>query len=423
MKIYQLQIIFVLLFAMVACKKSNAKKEEQTVEPATAKITNAKFQSGRYRAKLSWKLSGEVKVIKCKIYWNEKKDSTEVVVPSGKDTMSTIINGLTEGSHSFSVYAHSDKGIASTGTSISGQIYGDTYENTLKNRAISRVDFSEQTSIAVINWNSSAQGTLGVELKHAAIPSPSKSLFIPLLSTTTTLTNCGPDDEFIYRTLYVPQPLAIDTFYSEYNAVPVKQVITPPDENRLTKGWTQTAYTYQIQSPYDIPESDRYSYANGEHRFWIFPTDKAHTPESDTGPRSEFRMKNDYLLGRHQFEGDVYVVAGSAGTDVMQVFGGVTNATSFMMKIHSANNGTLRRYDNEILLTNAYNRWIHVNVQHDADNGKVYVYLDGNRVGIFDDRGKKTHYFKCGTYNITGARSESRWKNIRYWKDGPIDSK
>ncbi len=131
-------------------------------------------------------------------------------------------------------------------------------------------------------------------------------------------------------------------------------------------------------------------------------------------------MKNDYLLGKHQFEGDVYIVAGTAGTDIMQVFGGVQHSTSIMLKVHAANNGTIKRYDNEILLTNAYERWIHVNVQHDADNGKIYVYLDNQLKGVFDDRGQKTHYFKCGVYNITGTRSESRWKNIKYWKNGPV---
>ncbi|NQX42521.1 Alginate lyase [Pedobacter steynii] len=188
----------------------------------------------------------------------------------------------------------------------------------------------------------------------------------------------------------------------------------------LTTGWTLTPYTYTIQTPHDLPQSDRYTYSGGQHTFWIYPDDSPHTPTSNTGPRSEFRMKNDYLLGKHQFEGDVYIVPGSTGTDVMQVFGGVSNSTSFMMKVFSANNGTLKRYGSQTLMTNVYNRWIHVNVQHDADNGKIYVYLDNAHVGTFDDRGQATHYFKCGTYNIEGNRSETRWKNIKYWKNGPI---
>jgi len=191
-------------------------------------------------------------------------------------------------------------------------------------------------------------------------------------------------------------------------------------EANPTSGWTQTSYTYSIQTPWNLPQSDRYSYSSGEHHFWIYADDECQFEGCTTGPRSELRMNNNYTSGRHQFEGDVYIVSGSAGTDIMQVFGGATNATAIMLKIHSASGGTIKRYDNETLMTSAYNKWIHVNVQHDADNGKIYVYLNSTLKGTFADRGDATHYFKCGVYNISGSRSETRWKNIRYWKNGPV---
>jgi hypothetical protein len=216
-----------------------------------------------------------------------------------------------------------------------------------------------------------------------------------------------------------------------------KKTATQMDESRLTasdnqtaeisaaaaaptSGWTQTAYTYNIQTPWNLSQSSRYSYSGGEHRFWIYPNDACQYEGCNTGPRSELRMNNNYTSGRHQFEGDVYIVSGSAGTDIMQVFGGSTHATAIMLKIHPASGGTIKRYDNETLMTSAYNKWIHVNVQHDADNGKIYVYLNGSLKGTYADRGNATHYFKCGVYNISGSRSETRWKNIKYWKNGAV---
>jgi hypothetical protein len=187
-----------------------------------------------------------------------------------------------------------------------------------------------------------------------------------------------------------------------------------------TTGWTQTSYSYNIQTPWNLSQSSRYSYSGGEHRFWIYPGDACQYEGCSTGPRSELRMNNNYTSGKHQFEGDVYIVSGSAGTDIMQVFGGATHATAIMLKIHSGSGGTIKRYDNETLMTNAYNKWIHVNVQHDADNGRIYVYLDGTLKGSYADRGNATHYFKCGVYNISGSRSETRWKNVKYWRNGPV---
>lgn len=194
----------------------------------------------------------------------------------------------------------------------------------------------------------------------------------------------------------------------------------PNTEANPTSGWTQTSYTYNIQTPWDLSQSSRYSYSGGEHRFWIYPDDECQYEGCSTGPRSELRMKNNYTSGRHQFEGDVYIVSGSKGTDIMQVFGGSTHATAIMLKIHSASGGTIKRYDNETLMTSAYNKWIHVNVQHDADNGRIYVYINNTLKGNYADRGNATHYFKCGVYNISGSRSETRWKNVKYWKNGPV---
>ena len=191
-------------------------------------------------------------------------------------------------------------------------------------------------------------------------------------------------------------------------------------EANPTAGWTQTSYTYGIQTPWNQPQSNRYSLSGGEHRFWIYPNDACQYEGCSTGPRSELRMNNNYTSGRHQFEGDVYIVSGSAGTDIMQVFGGSTHATAIMLKIHSASSGTIKRYDNETLMTSSYNKWIHVNVQHDADNGRIYVYLNNVLKGNYADRGNATHYFKCGVYNISGSRSETRWKNVKYWKNGPV---
>lgn len=209
-------------------------------------------------------------------------------------------------------------------------------------------------------------------------------------------------------------------------ATPATGTDAEPPANRAhteanpTSGWTQSSYTYNIQTPWDLSQSSRYSYSGGEHRFWIYSGDECQYQGCSTGPRSELRMKNNYTSGRHQFEGDVYIVSGSAGTDIMQVFGGSTHATALMLKIHSASGGTIKRYDNETLMTSAYNKWIHVNVQHDADNGRLYVYINNVLKGNYADRGNATHYFKCGVYNISGSRSETRWKNVKYWKNGPV---
>ena len=190
----------------------------------------------------------------------------------------------------------------------------------------------------------------------------------------------------------------------------------------LTAGWTQKTFTFAIHKPYDLPESARHTFdaATNTHTFWTLRGDKPHQPPPNTtGARSEMRIHNDYTSGNHQFEADVYVVAGTHGACVMQVFGGVTNATSLMLVAHNTNGGTVYRYDGPaVIKAMAYDKWWHLNVIHEANGsgiGKLRVYADGVLVGTFDDRGNATHYFKAGVYNNGGTRAESRFRNVKYW--------
>jgi hypothetical protein len=183
----------------------------------------------------------------------------------------------------------------------------------------------------------------------------------------------------------------------------------------LTAGWREMPFEFAIHTPYDLPESARHSFdaATNTHTFWVLKTDKPHDPPPNmTAPRSELRMKNDYTTGLHQFEADFYVVAGTDGPCVMQVFGGSAHATAFMLKAYG---GSLKHYDREVVLTDAYEKWLHLNVIHNADTGEVKAYIDNKLVGTFKDNGPAAHYFKCGVYGPNSARVESRFRNIKQW--------
>jgi hypothetical protein len=193
-----------------------------------------------------------------------------------------------------------------------------------------------------------------------------------------------------------------------------------------TAGWTQVPYTYKIQKPYDLSVSDRYSFVDSVHDFWVYATDKPHLESSKTKPRSEIQIiGNDYTTsGQHQFEADFFIpsgvsdsnTSGNTGTSIMQIFGGGGgHATSFMLRVY---NGVLKRYNEESIMTDIYDRWYHLNVTHNAETGEIKVYIDGILKLISKDYGNETHYFKCGVYNQAGAsfRNEAKFKNIKIWE-------
>ncbi|GLJ30114.1 hypothetical protein SUGI_0595580 [Cryptomeria japonica] len=190
-----------------------------------------------------------------------------------------------------------------------------------------------------------------------------------------------------------------------------------------TDGFTAQDFTFDIQKPYDKSVDQRYTFINDVHTMWVFSNDKPHTPSSNTKPRTEMRFRakgGDYTSGVWQFEGDMYVPSGSTGVAAMQVMGGA-NGVSAALQIR-VYDGVLKEYGSSPATSfgpaNIYDRWIHLNVIHDADNKHIQIYLDGKLSFDASNPGTGSHYFKCGVYtqNNSSQRMESRWRNIKIWK-------
>nr|AAG01372.1 21 kDa extracellular calmodulin-binding protein [Angelica dahurica] len=171
-----------------------------------------------------------------------------------------------------------------------------------------------------------------------------------------------------------------------------------------------------IQRPYNVPVSKRYSFVNGVHKMWVYKTDKPHSPDSHTNPRTEIRIRGyDFSSGVWQFEADGYVPEVTSGASIMQIFGGSPHATTLMLWTYK---GTLSYYRNPVLVNNIYGRWFRLNVIYDVDANKVQVYIDGDLKFGTAGRGGESFFFKCGVYAQDGASDymESRWKNIKVLK-------
>ncbi|XP_058078553.1 citrate-binding protein-like [Magnolia sinica] len=174
---------------------------------------------------------------------------------------------------------------------------------------------------------------------------------------------------------------------------------------------------FDIQKPYNLPVSERYSFVDGVHRLWVLSTDKPMSnTTNNTSPRTEIRIRGyDYSSGVWQFHGYGYVPNGTPGVCIMQLFGAIGHATTVMMRVY---NGSLTYYRYQVVVPNIYDRWFRLNVIHDVGAKRVSIFIDGVLKLEVDDRGGASHYFKCGVY-AQGNRShymESRWKDIKVLK-------
>jgi hypothetical protein len=186
----------------------------------------------------------------------------------------------------------------------------------------------------------------------------------------------------------------------------------PGGPGPIGDGWTEVAPTYSVDQP---PGQIRYTLTGSEFHFWVFATDMSTFPGRDSGPRSELHLHNNYTTGQAQFAADIKIDHDCAHASIMQIFGGMTSATSFMAW---AMPDSLNHYSGEVIVSGIYDRYFHFNVVHDVATRRIDVYVDGIKRGTFTDHGPATHYFKCGVYHQAGMtpRCDSYLKNIRVFK-------
>jgi hypothetical protein len=179
---------------------------------------------------------------------------------------------------------------------------------------------------------------------------------------------------------------------------------------------TTLNFSYTIQKPYNVDVSERYSATNGIYDFWVYSWDKPFSETSDTEPRTEMRIKNDYRSGVHIYEGDLYVPSGTTGATVFQVFGGSVHATACQLR---TSNGNLYVYGSNLIESSIYNRWVHLKVQHDVSQHTVKVWVAGTLKATVKDNGDPDnttngYYFKLGVYTShdPSNKMESKHRNM-----------
>ena len=194
---------------------------------------------------------------------------------------------------------------------------------------------------------------------------------------------------------------------------------------QIGSNWTEYFPTKSYHG--GVSQSQRYSISGNVEHFWVYDTDPSAFPGSDSGPRSEWKVNNDYTTGHQQFQGDVNPESGTGAYTCMQIFGSTTQATSFQMQVRDQD---LKRYNSEILATGVWGVYNRFNIIHYATTGTgtIEAYMNGTKVGTFADGGNISHYFKYGCYDTASATSYTGiyWRGVRFFSGGnsnpPIDT-
>jgi hypothetical protein len=203
---------------------------------------------------LSGLLIADPKITELRIYWNNKADSFVLPVTRSAniDTVRPILNKMEEGVKTFTINTFDKLGNRSVDVTITGRVFGEVYKSLLLNRTIK--DGLNAGDSVTLDWNvqDASTGALGCEIRYTDNVNTVKTVFVKRTDTRTVLPNYKLGSKFNYRTLFLPDTLAIDTFYSKYQDVEVKADITPLYIKNAGPGFANSAGgTNRGQTPAD----------------------------------------------------------------------------------------------------------------------------------------------------------------------------
>lgn len=216
--------IIILGLGMTACSKMDHTYShflENGEIIYTGRVDSIALFPGRNRIKISWLLISDPKVSMCRVYWNDGLDSVNVPIQrtTGTDTISVIVDSLQEGSYNFFIYTYDQSGHSSVESDTVGQVYGSNYESSLHTRAIRDTFWVNDT--AFIKWYDSEKGSIGSTVKYLDNNSQTREVHTLPSDTVTALPGYKLKSSFSYQTFYLPDSLAIDTFYSSIDSLAI----------------------------------------------------------------------------------------------------------------------------------------------------------------------------------------------------------
>ncbi|WP_257669722.1 DUF4998 domain-containing protein [Parapedobacter tibetensis] len=213
-------LIPAMLISAFSCKEMDDSYKAYVVPNGTtypAKASSPQVYAGKDRLQISWLRGNDPNVTWAVIYWNNFIDSVVVPIPEQGDTISQIIQPLTEGiTYSFVIKTFDDDGHVSVPVEISGKAYGIRYQESLLARPLSTALLDANGNLT-LQWADAdiANGAIRTEIKYTS-DNTQQVLHVHVDSTETTIDDYQGGAAFQYRTAFIPDSLAIDTFYTEF---------------------------------------------------------------------------------------------------------------------------------------------------------------------------------------------------------------
>lgn len=303
---YKLSFIIVLLAGIIlkSCTGMDEVYKEFMVPEIVyvGKADSLKALPGDKRLALSFELR-DPSITNISIYWNNNSDSTKVDVTMEEaiEYMNVEIKNLNEGTYSFDVITHNNLGHSSIKSQVVGQVYGEKYASSLLDTPVKGAYINEDDHTLVdIDWGNPDEMALGMELYYTNASGEEVYIYSPATDNMpiTILENHKEGTNFRYRTLFKPDPLAIDTFHTEYKSVRVKGIAVEYDRS----AWTSSGAEDGNRPPQNMLDGNKNS-------VWHMSKAPQKYPHSALMDMKQVNtISGFYLMQRDNLDGAVRVI-------------------------------------------------------------------------------------------------------------------
>ncbi|MCK3683906.1 DUF4998 domain-containing protein [Maribellus sp. YY47] len=178
-----------------------------------------------------------------KIYWDEKSDSIVVPIPEhlAADSIEVLVGdnslAVPEGAYTFQLVTTDGEGLTSVDFDMIGNVYGSQFEATLAQRFVKETTFDPDNNQLAITWGDpSSTRDIGVELTYYEGEEKKVIKIYNEDGAQTVLDNYNLDKGASYRTMFLPEETAIDTFFTSSASLEIIQNVA------LNKPTTTSSY-------------------------------------------------------------------------------------------------------------------------------------------------------------------------------------
>ncbi len=270
------------IFAFTSCSDMNDKHElfmEDGELIYIGKVDSLKVFSGENRVNLRfWASDPRVKSVG--FYWTPFSDSllTDIQKTSPIDSFEVFIGGasdsqaIQEGSYTLKAVTFDNAGHSSVPYETTMTIYGDRYRSTLTNRILSSLEYANETgALALYFAGPLNEQDVGIEISYTDREGQTHNeVFLnEEITSPLNVTNVDVEKGVSYRALFLPEPTAIDTFFTDFSPIEIVEVVNVALNKPVqTSGDYNSTYTGANAVDGIISEASRWlSARSGEH--WI----------------------------------------------------------------------------------------------------------------------------------------------------------